>query len=560
VGTPISLEAYIATPGDLNVSADDLDLDSFEWEDVFMDKGRVTFQVPLPRPDSLVTEAVVVLVLNGDVKPQQVAIIDTYDEITDCEPEDQCVKVSAYLTAHALSRGRIQPSRGYGAVPFEDVRVFNVFSPDFNISGWGTASAIVAHQGWVSTFYTGRPSGWSYPDSVLIGPQNGNDHAGELGQWWTQAEFTIATDTNIVFDCAADNWAEFWLDGQMIGTINGWGSTTSFTAFCKAGTHRIGAKVYNSGDYTSAKPPLNSGGVVTEGNPTFFLMAAFAVNYKGERGALIIQTDTSWKIRAFLATAPGWTFGAVALHVLQEIQAQGQLTGWTPGWTAIIDSNGAAWPIYETISVDVARDYLETLQEWSTSYCDWWAFARFSANDYLLNLYKWSTSPTGSTPDGVPTYAHDEDPEVSNLDRLTTTTAAIVADNVQVRWAGGWLRVPDSGGFKQGFLKMGACHSEAEAGVVATRWLEVFGVERVKYRGEIAPRTLESLTDSPGDMPYRYYQCGNEVTIAGHQERVVRIKLTKTDGDVDVEVDTKDWISYVEDRLEWALQRLSDGT
>jgi hypothetical protein len=552
---PIILSAYIAAPGDLNHSVDEgLDLKEFEWEDIFMDEGRFSFRVPVPRPPELITGAVVVLEVNG-VKAQQVGIVKQVDEVTLGEPADLGVFVSGALLASALKRGCVQPVRGYGAAPFADVRTYNVFSPAFAITGWGTASAIVAHQGWESASYTGKPSGWSYPDAVLIGPQNGTDHSGEIGQWWTQADFTCATKTNVVFDCAADNWAEVWLDGQMLGTVNGWGSTTSFVASCGPGTHRIGAKVYNTADYSSDKPPLNSGGVVTEGNPTFFLLAAFPVDYKGQRGPLLIQTDTTWKIRAFLATAPGWTFGQVALHVLQQIQLDGELLGWFPNWNALIDSQGMPWPTYETITMDVGRDFLNLLQEWGTSYCDWMPFAVFEANRYELNLYNWTQAPLYAADLD---YLHDsEDPDASTVRTLKTTTTEMVADNVMVRWAGGFLREPAEGGTKQAFLKMGNCQNETEARVVAHQWLLVYGRERVRFAAKVAPNNADPYL---GNIPYMHYQVGNELAIQGTHERVVRIHLTKTDAGADVDIDTKDHIAYVEDRLEWALHRLSDGT
>lgn len=551
----ITFDAYVASTGDLNTPAVGgwLDLQGFTSEDIFEDEGRATFTVPSPAPAALVADAFIVGRING-VKCLTFLVKDTVDvDLT--EPDQMGVTATCALLPKIIDRGTVHPARGYGALPFSDTRVFSVFSPEFNIAGWITASAIVANQATASTYYTGKPDQWKDNTAVLIGPSNGTDHSGEIGQWWTQTDFTAAVDMNIVFDCAADNWAEVWLDGQHIGTVTGWGGTTSFAAFVKAGVHRIGAKVFNSGDFTSVTPPLNSGGVVTEGNPTFFLLSGFPVDYAGRRATAIVHTDTTWKIRSFLATAPGWTIGAAALVLFYENEAEGILPGVVLNWTAVNDSIGNPWPVHEVISVDVGRGLLDVLRGWATSYLDWTVYVDYAgAADIRVQLYNWTGSPIADS--GVH-FDHDAaDPYVSTLKDRITTKRAVIADNVIVRWAGGFFREPAVGGYKQGFLKLAACHTEGEARVVAQHWLSVHGVVRTQVAASIAPNNADPLL---GNIPYLHFNPANGIWLQGLYVRCVRVALTLTDGNLGVDVATKDWLGYVEDRVQWAIDRLSSG-
>lgn len=554
----LTLDAYTAVTGNLNAVDDVLELESFDYEDIFQDEGHCEFVVPLPYPASLVTESWVVPRLNGTrcrpMKVEQIVEVDM------TEPDKRGAKVTCSLMPKMLDNGRVHPSRGYRAQPFSDVRVFSVFSPEFDISGWtATSIALGPSQASSTTYYTGAPSNWQDPTAQLIAPANGTDHSGEIGQWWTQKDFDAVIDMNVVIDCAADNWCEVWLDGQLLGVATGWGSTTSFPVFLKAGTHRIGMKVYNAGDYTSEPPPLNSGGVVTEGNPTMALMAVFPVDWAGRRATAILHTDTTWKIRSFLAAAPGWTIGEVALYLFYENEAEGPLTGVSLGWTATHDTSGVAWPRYEYITLDVMRGLLDVLKEWSTTYCDWTMDVDGGTGLPRLQLYNWTTSPVT---DSEATFDHDpDDPLLSSLSNVTTSRKAKLADCLIVRWLGGYFRVPDAGGLKLIGLKLASCRSESEAQAIADKWLAVHGVERVQVAGDVAPNLDNPLSDPPaGNVPYKYFNCGNGVTVDGEYVRVTRIALKLVDGNVECAITTMDFLSYIETLLERAITRLSDGT
>lgn len=534
---------------DLTTEISTIDPTGFDWNDREADPGRATIVVQDDDPNiaDLTTDKAVVVSLNGT--EAFTVIVDSLDddEVAPDEEAGEQTTAECRMLRSILDRARVKPVNGYQRSPYADARTFSCGSLEYDASAWGNVSIIVAAQADDSVFYVGLPTGWCDPTAAWVGPSVGDATQGYVGHWWTIGDFTLAADTDLVFFMAADNRASVYFDGfalSEIGTFLGFNETHRATVRASAGTHRIMAKVSNYVD-GGMDPPYGLGALLV-GNPTAFICSCFQVDPKGELGPLVIHTDAAWQIMEYPTSPPGMTVTQVAGIILDENQAEGLVPDVVLDPTDTLDSNGNALDIYEFITLDVGRSLLDVLVEWSAVYCD---FDMPGPTDQTLFMWRWHERGTAS---GV-TFDVDDDPAVASLGKLHRTDLAVVADALIVRWAGGQIRVPDTGGTKLGFLKLGKAASVEEGTRIATQFVAMFGVEQTMWSGDVAPTGI-------GDIPYLDFTLGDTVTVGGHLERAVELSGVLTEDGVFPKVAVRDLILDAQDRLALTVRRMADGT
>lgn len=551
--TELSLRSLtdLTTPlaGTVPATLATLDPAEFTWDDREGDPGTARLVVQDDDDNIAVLAPDVAIVVSINSSEAFTIIVDSLDddELAPGEESDQQTAAECRMLRSILDRARVKPVNGYQASPYADARTWSAGSLEYDASAWGFASIIVAAQSADSEFYVGKPTGWCDPAAAWIGPSLGDEHQGYIGHWYTIGDFTLAADTDLVLFMGADNRASVFFDGfslTEIGTYLGFDEVHKVTVRATAGPHRIMAKVSNYAD-GGGDPPFGLGALLV-GNPTAFICSCFEVDEKGKLGPLVIHTDDSWSILEYPDDPPGMSVRQVASIILSENDDEGILSDVTVDGTDLLDSNANEWDIYEFITLDVGRSLLDALIEWSAVYCD---FDMPGPTDKTLFMWRWHERGTAS---GV-VFDVDPDPEVNSLDRLHRTDLASVADALIVRWAGGWIRVPETGGTKLGFLKLGKAASIDEATRIATQMLELTGAQQTMWSGDVDPT-------GSGDVPYLDFGLGDTVTVGSHLERAVQISGALTDDGIVAKVAVRDLILHAEDRLALTVKRMSDGT
>lgn len=546
--TPISLALEVRALGTLGTAGTAVTTPTtFEWDDPQHSGGSFKLAVQNDLvPGALTVDKAIVATLAGTAA---FTVVVEDSEAVELAPGEDGAKVTTYtgrMLRTILDRGRVFPTLGYDRLPFADSRTFSFASLEYTPTGWGTAT-VLNLQSESSTYYDGLPTGWPDPNAAWVCPSVDTDSTGHEGHWYLIGDFTLAADATLVFFMAADNKASVFLDGLALtqfGTDLGFNETHRATVFASAGNHRIGVKVSNFLD-GGADPPFGMGSALS-GDPTAFLLSCYTVDGTGQLGPLVIHTDALWSILEYPSSPPGMTAMQAFGIMVAENQADGLLPDLVLDPSDTLDSNGNDWDTFEFITVDVGRSLFDVAVEWAVTYWDW---DIPGPTDQTFYAWRWQERGTAS---GV-SYTATTNPETSTLDRQRRLKAAAIADALIVRWAGGQLREPTSGGDKLGFIKLGRAASTDEARRVAAQWLAVYGIVQTMLACDVCPT-------GTGDVPYLDLIHGDTVTTGSDLERAVRFAGELTDNGAEISVFTKDLILAVEDRLDLAIRRMNDGT
>lgn len=461
------------------------------------------------------------------------------------EEVDEYTEISGDGIGQVLNRAVVKPTLGYEHKPWGPTRIFSFASPEYDVSTWPTASAIVTNQATPSTFYTGLPAGWVTPAAVPIGPVDGNDAQAYAGNWYVVGEHTLPDDIYLVLMAAADNKAVVYGNGfelTKFGPDRAFTDTHTAVTFASAGTVRFGAKISNMA-YAAPDPGPGRGALMV-GDPTMFLAAVYWVDKNGAYG-LAIQTDTNWKILAYPATPPGWTVGGVMVQLLTEAQADGLLPGLTWDFDAVNDSAGRPWDVQETISLTVGDDYLSVLRAFGQVYCDW----DFGPTNQVLSMWKFRTR--GAFTDvayikGV------------NVASISHDTLDVGTDALLVSYAGGQFRYPATGGTRVASFVVGNAATKVEATQLAAQQLALLG-------GTITQVSADILPTSTLDQPYTGAFVGDMVQIVNELGVSVSQRIMQVTGTTDPEGNPV-WSALFRDihldaseRLAQVIKRMSPG-
>lgn len=510
--------------------------------------GQFSLQNDDPQLGTCTRGRVVQMLVDSD--PAFAWIIDhtVRQSIANNEEVDEFTVIEGDGIAQVLNRVVVKPTRGYDQAPWSTSRTFSFASPEYDASSWGTATAIVAKQSDESTYYTGKPSGWPDPVATWIGPSVGDDSEGYVGNWYVIGDHTFSDPTGIVAFLAADNKADVYADGLALttfGTEVGFDETHRVTLYASAGQMRFAAKISNFVD-GGTDPGLGMGTLLS-GNPTAFLASVYSIDGAGRLGPLAIQTDTEWSILEYPSTAPGWTVGGVMDLLLTEAQADGLITAVTWDFDATNDSNGNAWDVLETITLNVGDDYLTVLRSFAGAYCDW----AFAPDSFALSM--WRLGERGTTQSV--TYSPG-----TNLKSLTHDAIDVGTDALSVSWSGGpqFLYSPGTA-HRVASFSAGNARTRAEAEALAAQQLVLLGGTRTQFIAEIEPL-------GTADQPYTGFTVGDTVSVpdevgSASSERVTQIVArTDLEGVPIWSPSFSDVLLDMNARMALNLKRMANGT
>lgn len=426
-----SFLAELQAPGSWSVSVDneDLALADVDYDDI------VTFDAG----EGVEFAGIVEAMSNREVAPGEEA--------------DQQTTISGRGVLAILERGLVYPTRGVGAVPLEQVRLFNWASPDYDHSGWD--AAVEQYQQSVSTDRYGyNPQGWPDKDAYWIwGLPSAVHPLGDCYFWW---QFTLASSGNIRILLTADDEYDLIVDGVRLGSESRWYLWTEPTTYdieLTAGDHEIAIR----GGNIPILSPFNYGAV---------LASVWRVADNGALAELIGSTDSSWKCLAYPTEPPGMTPGKILRLLIEDAQAEGELLSVTLGFDDDLDSDGNAWAEVSDFAVKVGRDLLAVVLEMADSIID----VEMTA-DLTLNAWVFGTrgSATGTT--------------MTDLLEVSHQGRGKIVNRLLVRWALNHTLVEDSAsiathGARSGYLELGDVQSAIEAQRVGQQALSLWAEPR----------------------------------------------------------------------------------
>lgn len=524
------------------------DVVAADWGSVHNEEGDGALAVPsgVTLTPSPIGRAVVV---RHDSVPAftWVAEVQAPHEVAAGEGAAEFIGFNGRGLAALLDRYIVRPTLGFGRSPWALNRTFSAFSPEYDLSAWGTATEYGA-QGDASTFWTGLPNGFPAFDVQLIGPSEGDQDSAPQGYWWTandDGDFVLDDDALLVFFAAADNAADIYFDGFKLVGISAGGDTTRgfresavFTVFASAGAHRVGAKVVNTTP-DGADPGYGEGADIG-GNPTFFLLVGYTTDSAGRLLERVVETSAAWRLLSYPDDPPGLTIAEVAGVVVDENVAD----GIDPTFTLAV--NGSFDPL-ETVTVGVGDHLLKLVKDWAQAgYLDW------HVPPTALELGVWPFDARGSASGVV--FDTDTDPNVASLLDLRATLIDVGTDCLMVTWQGGHVRVPDSGGTRMGFLSTRA----ATVGEAKTLGAAVLArdpqPEQVQI--QVGPTGV-------GDVPGVDFDTGDTVAAGSYgAEKVVGWSVDYDDshpGGLRFGVTLKDRIKGDDERLALMVRRAAPG-
>lgn len=414
------------------------------------------------------------------------------------ESAQQLITVSGEGHLAILTDGLIEPPGGEGRFPIVDDFVFDFTHPEFDDSGWTTATE-------VSTVYAARrtlgggPSDyatpgvdgiWAYlqvfqpisdftppvsvipdgsPTSIIWASDGTIDGLTTgVGDCYFRDTFTTSYDGMHLLFLAADNQAELWIDGKQIEQVgfdgdvrfSGYetGGGSPVTVSLSAGTHTVAMKATNL-------PPFgvpNPGGV------------AASIWVPGYPPTLVWETTPAMKILEYAAETPGMTPGTDLRLMVESQQTLGRWSFLTLDCTDDDDTNNDAWNVTPTLSVKVGGDtiYTATLKL-ITLYAD----VVMDPSDWLLHAY--NKDAAGGT-SGVAL-------EQGNLTLLRFTREDLTSDELLVRSELGWSR-DGSSGRREGYLELGSENNADEVTRVSDTVLGVYSSPREQVEVAYLPR------------------------------------------------------------------------
>ncbi len=359
------------------------------WQDQISEPGAGKVQLDNRDPDlDLIDEDTLLrFELNGDA--QFIALPVDIEQVTVAPGEefDQITTISGPGHLAVLGDALVYPSRGVGAVPVEEDRVFSWPSPDFDDSSWGAATELATVDD-ARTSWPSIPFGDGFPEgsgaSVVWAPAPGaigtSDFTHPEGDCYFRATVDCPTTGRVVVYALIDNWGEIFFDGQPILVVSpsdGFSTVSVFGLDVSVGEHTVAVRGHNAGDDLEAG--YNPGGVA-------IAIYDADINNQPTSSSPFWVTDSSMKLVAYPSTPPGMTPGQVAEILLVEGVERGSLD--VPLFLMFdeeVDSNGNPWPEVAEIATKVGTDYLTCFREMSGTYFDMWmAPAGFEL--YLFSL------------------------------------------------------------------------------------------------------------------------------------------------------------------------------
>lgn len=380
-----------------------------------------------------------------------------------------------------LSRWReavVAPWIGVDDFPKSSVRMFNWSSPGLDVSAW--SDTVYAHSR--STSNPQRPIAWLDEIAEWIGPAT-EASSMTAGYWYLHAQFTLASDTQIVFPFSADDEMVVALDGvtlideQPEFPAKVWWYTYRAGVMVPAGTHTYRVRVNNVLGPTAFIGAAWESDGTTSGDPVWLTnsdpMESFSLD---------------WKCLAFPASQPGFTAGAIIRILLEEAQARGELTGWTLDFDDDVDSDGNTWPVIPEFSCRVGDSLYQVLDKLAGTWID------MAAGDSGLVLKAWDKSVGQGTATAVTL-----DDELTTLKKSTeraSCNAALCLYAKGQRWVLNSASISARGRIAR-TLPLGSIEDVDSVDEVGGQYVDAYGQDADSYTAGVLPGA--SLGLSLGD-------------------------------------------------------------
>lgn len=269
------------------------------------------------------------------------------------EPGAGQVQSTAPGLRNLLSRVPVSPERGAIGRYTKDARVFGWmserFAPWYDTSEW---SAPV----FVEQVYPGWPARNTSFITAELAAAKGEVHL-------FRGELTVSTSAEYRVIYYGDDRTWFYVNGELMSQNEPTGHSVSFDVFLEAGLVNVFAAQVENVYADELKFACNVGTIVK------------ASNAAGTRmGTVLLKTDlTHWKAHKVVGTKPGWTPGAILLHLHNEAVGLGVegASFLSPDFDEDVDSNGTPWPkkVAER-AFNVGAAVSEVVREIEETYCD----------------------------------------------------------------------------------------------------------------------------------------------------------------------------------------------
>lgn len=332
--------------------------------------------------------AIVKFRLGGGVVHAIVAEQADAEEVAPGEEAEEATVVSGRGTLALTEESVVYPSESGGVEvePFSDTRRFDWTSRSFSDSGWDTAHLVKLQGNKTTPPYLNAPKDW--PDSTAYWvwgvpyavPQ-------PLGFCLFRKFFTVPVEKAIRIFVTADDGFEVLLDGVPIIAEQKaflWGETRYEDVFISADEHLLAVKV------TNIDRPANP-----TTNIAAFILSVFELTNGGQNlGALIVNTDDTWKTLAYPTVPIGFTAGHLIKRLLTEAHAHGCIPMVTTDCDEIKDSAGAFWPNAPEFSFQVGSTFLSVINALVEG---GWCEVEMDPNTPILHAYVTKGTASGVT-------------------------------------------------------------------------------------------------------------------------------------------------------------------
>jgi hypothetical protein len=482
-----------------------------QWTDEFNTAGAAQFDIPLyddllvAQPTLLNRRNVVVYRLGG-VPVYAWQIIDLNPARVAADGE-QWVSVRGLDVLNVLNAAKVAPEVPPLTDHTRDTRWFDQFSltGDWYVSADWAAPAAVEQA--LSTSRVGYPLRWPamFKHAKWLWSTN-PDATAAVGWNHFRASFTLASQQDVKIYASADNIMDLRLNGVRIYNSTDryqFRRTAVYTINLPAGTHRIGASVYNAGGpagWLCAVANIDSAG-----NPTSAI-------YQSLSGNTLVHDDSP--------TRPGWAKAHVLKQLIVEAQGRGvhELVPVTFGFTATTDSAGAAWTDLTTRSEQVEVTLLSDVA------------AKFVEAGLDMKMTPVFTGTPGLRLDLWNSRGTDRSATVRLLAGLASASPTIasgrIRTSVTVRhdkgWAGEYTDSSVSTLRREIGLTAGGLQRDEDAAVLAASYLQENALEEVTIPVKI--------TSEAGPQPYADFDVGDIVTTVGALSGTTAVRVMSISG------------------------------
>lgn len=546
-GNPVVVARLAARlfPADYSGSGVELD-DSWgrRWQDVLKDagEGRVNVQNDDPDAAGLDFGKIIRFDLDGEAT-WSMSIEGLKRRTLQVDEADEYTSVTGGGLLAEWERSVVDPPLGPNRLPFADQRIMSYVDPSYDDVSWGTAVATTTNVGQIGVAPAdlqppAPPAGFPTQAALQIWDRSSAGPSVPQGFAYFRKAFTVGSDLTVQVWAGGDDAYDIHLDGVPILSDPGWyrGQHRHQQLELTAGTHYIAASVENQ---NAAKAGL-------------WLAVVEVDTTTGKlEDVPVLVTDATWKVLGYPSEIPGFTPGACVHQFFDEAQAQGQLSEWTIVGDRYVDAQGNPWQTIVRDAFNIGLDLVSALKQLGETHIDFEvAPARRELRIYNLGALGQSTPVV-------------LDADV-NLDELVHDAQAPVANELLVRWAGGYLTVTDAAsvathGRIRAPLRLEGIAYRDVAERIATERLPALAHPRVATVAGVVPVAAD-------DQPYTAYRVGDYLTAddetgAGRLQRVRSITVEEDEnGELEFAPELRDVVLERDDLVAATIKRAANGT